>query len=160
MPDAPNVPDAAPVDEVAALAASVGAGAAGWAAIEPDTILAGVAGTAAGVVAGAGVCVAEPDVEPDVPAVDGVVTGVKVVAGAVAGVLTGADVCVIEPGTPVVDGCAADATADATAAGVDSRANEPYVEPATPAGAARGADVTVDADAAGCESEADAVPVT
>nr|WP_166742216.1 hypothetical protein [Burkholderia cepacia] len=59
-PEVPNVPNVVPVDELAGLAC-VGAG-------EPDEVFTGIAATA-----GAGAV--EPDVEADVPAVDGVTTG-------------------------------------------------------------------------------------
>lgn len=75
VPDPPNV---VPVDEVAVLAERVDAGAKGCAAIEPDAIFTGVAGAVTGVAAGAGVCVVEPDVEPDTPVVGGVAACVTV----------------------------------------------------------------------------------
>ena len=60
-PEVPNVPNVVPVDELAGLAC-VGAG-------EPDAVFTGIA------VASADAGAVEPDVEADVPAVDGVTTG-------------------------------------------------------------------------------------
>ncbi|WP_414143128.1 hypothetical protein [Burkholderia cepacia] len=64
-PEVPNVPNVVPVDELAGLAC-VGAG-------EPDAVFTGIAVASAGARADAGAV--EPDVEADVPAVDGVTTG-------------------------------------------------------------------------------------
>lgn len=66
-PEVPNVPNVVPVDELAGLAGA-GAGAG-----EPDAVFTGIAAASAGATAGAGAV--EPDVEADVPAVDGVTTG-------------------------------------------------------------------------------------
>lgn len=74
-PDPPNV---VPLDEAAVLAGRVDAGAKGCAAIEPDAKLTGAVGVVAGVAAGAGVCIVEPDVESDAPAVDGVEAGATI----------------------------------------------------------------------------------
>lgn len=64
-PEVPNVPNVVPVDELAGLACA-GAG-------EPDAMFTGIAVASAGAAAGTGAV--EPDVEADVPAVDGVTTG-------------------------------------------------------------------------------------
>ncbi|HDR9763362.1 TPA: hypothetical protein QDC44_007637 [Burkholderia cepacia ATCC 25416] len=64
-PEVPNVPNVVPVDELAGLACA-GAG-------EPDAVFTGIAVASAGAAADAGAV--EPDVEADVPAVDGVTTG-------------------------------------------------------------------------------------
>lgn len=64
-PEVTNVPNVVPVDELAGLACA-GAG-------EPDAVFTGIAVASASVAAGTGAV--EPDVEADVPAVNGVTTG-------------------------------------------------------------------------------------
>lgn len=76
-----DLPNVVPVDWIAVLADRVDAGAKGCAAIEPDAKLTGAAGAVAGVAAGAGACVVEPDVESGAPGVDGAAAGAAIDAG-------------------------------------------------------------------------------
>ncbi|WP_414143229.1 hypothetical protein [Burkholderia cepacia] len=64
-PEVTNVPNVVPVDELAGLACA--------GACETDAVFTGIAVASAGAAAGTGAV--EPDVEADVPAVDGVTTG-------------------------------------------------------------------------------------
>lgn len=79
---APDEPDGAkvvgPVDVIAVSAGSVDAGAEDGAAMGADVKVASVAVAGAGV---AGACAVETNVEPDVPAVDGVTARASVDAG-------------------------------------------------------------------------------